>query len=694
MDVRLRKPLVFALLCIGTLPFIQAAPAVARVVGGIVLLFYIPGLAGLSFLGDRRRPFLDSVYLPLVISPVVIVVLAFIFFIATGSMRGSLRAACVLPTLLIFASLFLRRKEDSKVTAPVSRAILFVSFSFSGIIVVAYLMNSFLLYRSDAWYHISIVNEIVNRGIPPREPWLADEPIRYMWAFHFFIAGFKELSGLNAPSAMGIFNTINAFVFPYLVARLTALFRKERRFVLGTPLFTIATLGSASWILWPVGLIRAFFGGVRGSGEIARIVHGISIDGNSVIGFLTPYGLWAVNLIDKFFVITTFNFVLNLFLLCFVTIGAIDRRVRFDSGAIVIVFLALLGGLLFHVVLGVTLVAVVAGAGILLLLLRCFGPKKDDSFSTFHTIAVPGAAVAATVIVSPYILSLMGGGGGGGQTGQYFHFGIRNILTITAPLVILLPFSRAAFKELRVSTSGVNRVLVLWLVVLLGLNVVFNLPTPNASKFVYPLFLFLTSIVAWQIIEALGRSRGARLAVLWIVVVVLFVMPSVLTVRGFFLERPINEVEKRRMSVQPDERNIFEWIATSTPLSAVVIEGNVYNWMPVYGQRRDFFPDEDTIVTLGYGHDGRIGRFREIRDHIFSDGSLRANDMTDLEDMKMDLYVVVWREDMERFPGIEARLTAAPGWFARVYGNSAGIVFRLLPKGAGQEREGDNHVGS
>ena len=678
MKLPISRLFVAALLCAAALSFIGAAPAAIRVVGSIVSILYLPGLAFLLVLGGRRRPSLDYVYIPFVFSPVIIALLAFACYFATGSVDRAWTVAPVLPALLILASLFMKREEPPETASPVPRAIFFISLAFAGVIVVAYLMNAFLLYRIDAWYHITIVNEIVNRGIPPREPSLADEPIRYMWVFHYVIFGFRKFSGLSAPWAMGVFNAINAFVFPYLMARMTALFRKERRFVLGTPLFAIASLSSVSWILWPVVLLRALFGEVRGSAEIARVVHDVSIDGNTVVQFLAPYGLWMVNLVDKFFVITAFNFVLNLFLLCFVTIASVDRRARFDLRAIITVFFAILGALLFHVVWGVSLFAAVAGSGMLLFLARLVRLKAVEGFSSFHTIAIPAAALAAAAAASPYIMSLMGHVGEGGGAARYLHLGIRNMLTIAAPLVILYPFSRAAFMELRASKSDAHRILVPWLVALGAINLFFNLPASNVSKLIFPVFLLLTPLVAWHIIEALHLARGLRLGALWVVVAVLFVIPPVLTVRGFFLEKPIKPVEVKRMGVTHEDREVFAWIAAQTPLGAVVMESNVCNWMPVYAQRRGFLPDEDTIAIFGYSRDPRIGRFRDIRDHLFSEAPIREDDMTVLEKMKPDLYVVVWREDMERFPGIQARMTGAPGWFEQVYRNPAGAVFRLI----------------
>jgi hypothetical protein len=694
MNAPVSRPILAALLCVGAASFIDAAPSAVRIVGGIVLVCYLPGLGLLALLGDRRRPFLDYVYLPFMLSPVIGSLLAFACYAATGSVDRAWATALVLPVLLLFASLFMKREQGHEADSPVPRAILLISLAFGGILLVAYLRNTFLLYRADAWYHISIVNEISNRGIPPREPWLVDVPIRYMWVFHFFIAGFKKFSGLSAPWAMGVFNAINAFVFPYFIARLTALFRREKRFVLGAPLISIASLSSASWILWPVVLLRALSGEIKGSAEVTRIIHNISLDSHRVVEFFTPHGLWMVSLIDKFFVITAFNFALNLFLLCFITIASVERRARFDRGAITTAFIAFLGAFLFHIIVGVPLIAAAAGTGILLLLARLARSRIGEGFSSFHTIAVPCAGVVAAAIGFPYLLSLAGGAGGDGQAIRLVHFGIKNLLTMAAPLVILFPFSRAAFRELRTSASGAHRLLGIWLAILVALSLFVNLPSPNESKLVFPVFLLLTPLVAWQIIEALYRARGARLIALSFVVVVLFAIPSVLTVRGCMMEKPVVPIEKRRMGVTPEEREIFAWISARTPLDSAVIEGNVYNWMPVYAQRRDFFPDEGTVALFGYGRDPRMGRFREIRDHIFSEAPLREDDMTVLEKMKPDLYVVVWREDMERFPGIEERLTSAPGWFARVYGNPAGTVFRFMGSEAYQDRRGGSRAGT
>jgi len=223
----MKKPLLAALLILGALSFVDAVPAFVRISGSIVLTFYLPGLTFLLLLGDRRRSALDALYLPPLLSPIIVALLLLAFFRAAGSLHGAMTAAVLVPALCVVGTLFIGRGERTAVAGPVPRAILVISFAFSALILLAYCLNGFLLIRSDAWYHLSIAHEIVNHGIPPRDPWLADQPIRYMWIYHLFIAGFKERSGISLSMAMGTFNIINAFIFPYLVARLTAVFREE-----------------------------------------------------------------------------------------------------------------------------------------------------------------------------------------------------------------------------------------------------------------------------------------------------------------------------------------------------------------------------------------------------------------------------------------------------------------------------------
>ena len=105
------------------------------------------------------------------------------------------------------------------------------------------------------------------------------------------------------------------------------------------------------------------------------------------------------------------------------------------------------------------------------------------------------------------------------------------------------------------------------------------------------------------------------------------------------------------MSVTPEEREMFAWIAASTPLGAVVMEGNVVSTgCRSTASAGAFFPTRPRSPFSATTRTGESGGLREIRDGIFSEAPLREDDMTVLDAMKPDLYVVVWREDMRAVP--------------------------------------------
>jgi hypothetical protein len=669
--------LIIGCLGLGILSVIGTAPAALRIAGGLIMSFYLPGFLFFYFLGDSRRPALDNLFLPLLVSPILVALLLYALFLITGSLHSSTELIVLIVAIITVVSLILRRPIHSDDAAPVPRTILIMCLAYGGLLLFAYLSNRFLLIRSDAWYHLSVANEVINRGIPLHDPWYANEPIRYMWIYHLFIAGFVNLSGLPLPIAMGIFNAINAFIFPYLVARLTALFRREPRYVLGTPLFAISGIQSVSWIFWPTVLVRAFFGEVKGWAEVSRIVQDINLNGNRVIWFLTPFGTLMVNLVDKFFVITAFNYTLNLFLLCFVLILSAEINVKSVARMAVSAFFVMLGAFLFHIIIGTILILTVIGSGMLLAAVWLLRSRKREWPSLVHSLIVPVTAALAGAAGLPYLMSLASDPQTGNSIRDNLHIGFKSMLTIAIPLAVLyMPF-RAAVRKMLAFENNRYRIFAAWLVTLVVLCVVVNIPAGNESKIIFPLFLLLTPLIAWEIIDAIHGSRGIRRLAIVLGIGIVFCFVPIMTVRGFFLEKPMIPREVRRAATSPGEREIFAWIAGHTPLDAVIMEGNDYAWMPVYAKRRDFFALQSDVDLLGY-NDEETDRSSRIQDNFFSDAPVAKEDIDFLRSRQLKVFVVVWREDSERIPQLAAKFSNAPDWFREVYENSAGTIYEVL----------------
>jgi hypothetical protein len=63
---------------------------------------------------------------------------------------------------------------------------------------------------------------------------------------------------------------------------------------------------------------------------------------------------------------------------------------------------------------------------------------------------------------------------------------------------------------------------------------------------------------------------------------------------------------------------------------------------------------------------------------LYGRGEIGADTIADLRSLGLDIYIVVWEEDIEYDPLIETRFARHPEWFAPVFSNPAGTVYRLI----------------
>jgi len=196
------------------------------------------------------------------------------------------------------------------------------------------------------------------------------------------------------------------------------------------------------------------------------------------------------------------------------------------------------------------------------------------------------------------------------------------------------------------------------------------------SMAVFPLMLLLSIPVAKRIIDAFGGTRGIRRGLLALWIAVLFLVPAVLTVRGIMLDKPDRAHHIRRYHITDNERTLYEWIRDNTDIEAVIIERNEYNVMPYYAFRRNFYMTSWEIENYGYRGE-KVERYRAIRDELYSDAPIDGRTIELLGSFDFDLYVVVWREDIEYDQALKTRFVAYPEWFTAEYENPDGRVYRL-----------------
>jgi len=678
MKLPITKGVVFALLFASGAAVATAAPTPLGEGAGILLAYLLPGFVFFTFLGERGRPWLDDLLFSIVISPIILVLLVLVFHASGVALDASVRTS-VFFLLALLAAALLREMRDGSETAPIpARSIIVTCAAFGAAVLVAFLANRYLLIRSDGWYHGCIVSEIVDRGIPPNEPLLPDVPIRYMWIYHLFIASTKALTGLGVFPSLAVFNIMNALAFPYLTYRITMHFTTRRRDLIATPILAISGLASAAWIWWPLGLARAFVGENRGWGEALRLLRDIDLDSYRVIVFLSPFetmsglGNWMINVVDKFITITAFAFTLNIFLLVFIIALSSGSSRRFAPRAVITTFVLMLGALLCHVVMGTVIVLTIIGKAMLLAINGII--KRKLGKPAPHTIAMPAAAILATIAAYPYIHSLTAGSDTNQSLGAFVHFGLTNIITIALPLLALFQPARKALREIYSCATPPLTLLAAWITTLFVLNVFINLAFRNESKIVFPLFLILLPPVAWKVLDWIEGARGARRVAIIAWTALLFAVPPILTYRGFLLDKPSGRVEERRYSVTAADRTVYDWIAANTPLNSVIIGSSICDLSPVFMHRRDFYPDVQTISVFGYDSE-KIRTYKGIQDKFLMGVEPTPEDIKVLVDLDCPIYVILWHEDLDRIPRAQGALDGRPDWFEPVFENPAARVY-------------------
>ncbi|MDD3643136.1 MAG: hypothetical protein PHQ19_06715, partial [Candidatus Krumholzibacteria bacterium] len=605
--------------------------------------FVIPGLAFVGLLWNRGRLRVDDLFLSLALSPVLFVLATLAAGIVMPVPRAAEAAAWFWYAALAVSLLAGRSAREPAAGPPgesrpleVPRSVVLLSLAYGAVVLGAYAFNGYLMWRSDAWYHASVTAEILERGTPPGEPWIAGIPIRYMWIYHLFAASFMRLSGLPLLSAIGALNVASAAAFPYLVGRFVSSLTGDRRTVFLATALTVAGFESASWVLWPVAFGRAFFGEVTGLAEIARAIEPPPLDWR-VIYALHPYGTWMANLTDKFLTVTAFGYSLCLFTLTLGVSCSRAARSASTAGLFALATVAAAGAFLFHVITGTLLIGACIVAGVLSWI---YARVRGQAGSERRDRLVPAAAaLAAAVACIPYFLSLRAGGGAG-EGGVGIAFVPTTALTILAPLVLLAVPSWRAVRRLLAGRDPAAGMAGWWILCLLVPCLFVALPSVNSSKLVFPLFLAVGPLVFIEAVSLARSNRRRRWALVsWLIL--LYLPPPLITLGGFLASRPIGPDEQIRAGASREDE-LFRWIRENTSTTAVIAEPGRTYLMPVFAGRRNLASQGGVLDVVGYGGP-RVRRYQALADSLYAPGGIGPETAAMIGGSGLDLYVIVRR---------------------------------------------------
>lgn len=683
MDVRRITVVFAALIAFSTICLFVPHYGTIRWASAFLALFYMPGFSFILATSDSKRRLLDILLMPLLFSPALVAIVLVLLSRAGLVFHHAIVLCTTLFALLAVFSLYRLPALGIEHRSP-DRSIAAVAVGFAAIIALLYLANRFLIVRSDAWFHGCVAHDILARGIPPMEPAFPDVPLRYMWIYHAFIAAWKNLSGLSVFPALAVFNVVNALLFPYLAGRFASALFPERRHVLAAAILAVVGIESALWILWPLNLSRALAGEVSGAAEIHRVLASVHLNDARVIDSLRLHWTWMASTPDKHLTITAFGHALNLFLCAFLAAGGALCGVRSFARRLIILILALVGALLFHVIVGAALAVSAIGAATICIIFRL--ARRYDVLPLREAISMLAASAFAIAVSLPYVRSLLGGTPATGGPASYLHFGMKNILTIALPFLVLYPASRIAWSELIKHREISGRMSLLWLGPLAALNVFVNLPTVNESKLVFPFFMLSVPFLARGIVAWIERARARRraLAIAWIAM--LFIPPFLLTLRGFWLDKPRDFCERKRHEVSESEIELYAWVRSSTPIAASIIERSTCGVMPVFADRRSFIPNRETITVNGYAGP-KVDLYIRVHENLFSDDPDIESNVAALLSTRNEYCLVLWNRDLDGNEPLRLLLRNYGELFVTVFENEAGICYAIKASAAHEGAE-------
>jgi hypothetical protein len=253
--------------------------------------------------------------------------------------------------------------SDPDTDPPSGRWIWGVCLAAVAFVALPPLLNAWIRIRSDGWVHGALVWEIVHHGAPPVDPRFIGMHLNYVWFYNFFIAQLTSLRGQDPFTFMAILNVLDLSLVVWLVWQLAHSVWGERRAAQGAVLALLLGMNAGTYLLWPMRLLRALSGEVRGWPEARRILSSARIDGTDVLYELSAPFAHMVQFLDKFTLGTPIGYA---WLMMMLHLLALVRWLESRSPRwLLVAAFAAAGMQLFHGVVGMSVVPVSIGAVIL-----------------------------------------------------------------------------------------------------------------------------------------------------------------------------------------------------------------------------------------------------------------------------------------------------------------------------------------
>ncbi len=510
-----------------------------------------------------------------------------------------------------------------------------------------------------------MVWEVALRGVTPQDPRFAGLPINYVWFYNLFVALFTGLPGPGGQDPfvfMAILNVVTVALITRFAYSLGVEVWGDRDAGAGTALLVTLGFNAGAWLLWPLRLLTALTGEVRGAAAIRGILHNTHLLDDRVFFILGAPFAHEVSFLDKFLLGSPLAYAWLLTLLLLDTMLGWVREARPERLAWAA--LASAGLLLFHFVPGLSVVPVTLGALALTGLLRSRWPwlPGRGRLAVFAVATLLGA-----LVVAPYTLSIMRGWGQTGVREEPFHVGGQMLWTLVTSCGVAAAFAWRPLRRVFPERRAAGAVLVSYLAGMTLFALVVHLTENNEHKFAFQVFVplavlggsaFLPTVRGW--FRRWGTARAVAL------LVALFAS-HLLMLNGYLADprgRTAPELDRA-----PAEEHLYAWMRDSTDTRAVFVDAHFRDLIMVRGRRRLYYGS-----TFGPEHAGfpmaQVVERRAVMADLYGPGDRLEGDARALAACGPQAFVVFRPEDERDDASGEApwrKLERHPAWFRRAY---------------------------
>ncbi len=601
----------------------------------------LPGLALHRAVTHHPKPF-EAMASALVVSPILVASVAALVMSLGGS---ALQTAFTLTALVAMLCAVVASKPTNFVAID-RRHVVHVAFAALSLAFLTGFLpmtEEWWRIRSDAWFHLAVVEQLSTYGVPPEDPYFLGFPLQYMWYYHVLVATVMQITHLPPEWVMALINIQVVAGLVVAVYCWAGVYQARHSKRLASALMVPLGFNGLFYAFLPVKVARGLVGEVRGWHAVQEQFNLDPFNYSNVSQLLTIH-YNADFLLDKYMVATAFS--VGLACLALGWYAACEFMSSRRVPALVVLFFSLVGMIGFHSVVGfVMLVGIFAGVGLTWLL------RVSNGFSTSSMIAILGTALAAFLAMLPYVYSLMHAKESDHVVPVSFSLNKTIGFAISCALVVVLAWFQR--KRLNRNNPAHQFLLFGWIAVAvfcLGIH----LPGPNTYDKLGLFVYFPIALVAgWTMIDWAERFRHPTRSA-WLLGALFFLPVNGLAFAGAFNtpgEVIVTDAEKR----------VAEWVRSNTSRDAVFIDDHDIIFLLVEGPRRYLWGRRAYADQWGYDS-LEVARRYHTRNTLFNAEPMDATTLEVLGDVEQPLYIIFRKGDYptpvnaERFPQLFKRV--------------------------------------